>query len=340
MLRSALFSTLLGTGLALAAPALAGPTLDAVKARGSVKCGMAAGGTPGFMAPDSKGEWQGFNVEICRAVAVALFGDPKKIEIVPATSANRFTALQAGEMDILLNNVTVTLGRDTQLGFNFAPVVFYDGQGFLAPKKLGVQAASGLNGATVCVLPGTTTELNLADYFRKTGMTFTPVVIESQDEIRSAYFSGRCDVMTNDRSSLASIRSLAPTPDDHVVLPDVISKEPLAPTIRQGDEQWSNIVRWAVNALVEAEESGITSKNVDDMMKSTDPGIRRFLGVTTGLGAAIELDEKWAYKVVKALGNYGEIYDRTLGPSTPIGLARGVNALWTKGGLIYSPPFR
>ncbi len=340
MLRSVFLSALVGTGLALAGPAVAGPTLDAVKARGSVKCGMAAGGTPGFMAPDSKGQWQGFNVEVCRAVATALFGDPKKIEIVPATSANRFTALQAGEMDILLNNVTMTLVRDTQLGFNFAPVIFYDGQGFLAPRKLGVSAASGLNGATVCVLPGTTTELNLADYFRKSNMTFTPVVIESQDEIRSAYFSGRCDVMTNDRSSLASIRSLAPNPDDHVVLPDVISKEPLAPTIRQGDEQWSNIVRWTVNALVEAEESGITSKNVDDMLTSNDPGIRRFLGVTAGLGAAIELDEKWAYKVVKSVGNYGEIYDRNLGPATPIGLARGVNALWTKGGLMYSPPFR
>ena len=340
MLRSALFSALLGTGLALAAPATAGPTLDAVKARGTVKCGVAAGGTPGFMAPDSRGEWQGFNVEVCRAVAVALFGDVKKVEFVPVTSASRFTALQAGEMDVLVNNVTVTLVRDTQLGFNFAPVIFYDGQGFLAPKKLGVQAASGLNGATVCVLPGTTTELNLADYFRKTGMTFTPVVIESQDEIRAAYFSGRCDVMTNDRSALASTRSLAPNPDEHVVLPDVISKEPLAPTIRQGDEQWADVVRWSVNVLVEAEESGISSKTVDDMLKSNDPGVRRFLGVTTGLGAAIGLDEKWAYRIVKTLGNYGEIYDRTLGPATPIGLVRGVNALWTKGGLIYSPPFR
>jgi general L-amino acid transport system substrate-binding protein len=339
-------TSVLGAGLALAlaagvcAPAQAGATLDAIKARGSLKCGVAAGGTPGFMAPDSKGEWQGFNVDTCRAVAVALFNDAKKVEFVPVTSQSRFPALQSGEIDVLVNNVTNTIVRDTQLGFNFAPTVFYDGQGFLVPKKLGVEAASGLNGATVCVLPGTTTELNLADYFRKTGMSFTPVVIESQDEIRSAYFSGRCDVMTNDRSALASTRSLAPTPADHVVLPDVISKEPLAPTVRHGDEQWADVVRWSVNTLIEAEEMGITSKNVDQMTGSTDPAVKRFLGATPGIGAAIGLTDKWSYNIVKTLGNYAEIYDRHLGPSTPIGLPRGVNALWNKGGLMYTPPFR
>ena len=343
-MRSLLTSLIGGAGLALAlglaAPAKAGATLDAVRARGSIRCGVAAGGTPGFMAPDSRGEWQGFNVEVCRAVAVALFNDARRVEFVPASSQSRFTALQSGEVDLLVNNVTNTLVRDTQLGFNFAPTVFYDGQGFLVPKKLDVAAASGLNGATVCVLPGTTTELNLADYFRKAGMSFTPVVIESADEIRAAYFSGRCDVLTNDRSALASTRSLAPNPADHVVLPDVISKEPLAPTIRQGDEQWADIVRWSVNALIEAEEDGITSKTADAMLTSNDPGVKRFLGATPGLGAAIGLTDKWAYNVVKAVGNYGEIYDRHLGPGTPIGLARGVNALWTKGGLLYTPPFR
>lgn len=330
----------LGGLLALAAPARAGAALDAIKARGSIKCGVAAGGTPGFMAPDSKGDWQGFNTDICRAIAVALFKDAKKVEFVATTSANRFTSLQSGEVDVLVNNVTVTIVRDTQLGLNFAPTVFYDGQGFLVPKKLGVEAASALNGATVCVLPGTTTELNLADYFRKTGMNFTPVVIESQDEIRAAYFSGRCDVMTNDRSALASTRSLAPAPADHVVLPDVISKEPLAPTIRHGDEQWADVVRWTVNTLIEAEEQGITAKNVDQMTGSNDPAVKRFLGATPGIGAAIGLDDKWSYNVVKAMGNYAEIYERHLGPNTPIGLARGVNALWTKGGLLYTPPFR
>jgi general L-amino acid transport system substrate-binding protein len=333
---------LAGAGLALSvvAPALAGATLDAVKARGSLKCGVAAGGTPGFMAPDSKGEWQGFNVDVCRAVAVALFNDPKRVEFVPVTSQSRFPALQSGEVEVLVNNVTNTIVRDTQLGFNFAPTVFYDGQGFLVPKKLGVEAASGLNGATVCVLPGTTTELNLADYFRKTGMAFTPVVIESQDEIRAAYFSGRCDVMTNDRSALASTRSLAPAPADHVVLPDVISKEPLAPTVRHGDEQWADVVRWSVNALIEAEELGITARSVDQMSASNDPAVKRFLGATPGIGAAIGLADKWAYNVVKALGNYAEVYERHLGPATPIGLPRGVNALWNKGGLLYTPPFR
>ena len=325
---------------ALPSPVRAGATLDAVKARGSVKCGIAAGGTPGFMAPDSKGEWQGFNVDICRAIAVALFNDPKKVEFVPTTSQSRFTALQSGEVDILSNNTTNTLVRDTQLGFNFAPTVFYDGQGFLAAKKLGVTAASGLAGATVCVQPGTTTELNLADYFRKHDMPFTPVVIESVDEMRSAYFSGRCDVLTNDRSSLAATRTLAPTPADHVVLPDVISKEPLAPTIRHGDEQWADVVRWSINVLIEAEEDGISSRTVDQMLASTDPGVKRFLGVTAGLGAAIGLQEKWAYNIIKALGNYEEIYDRSLGPNTPVGLPRGVNQLWTKGGLLYTPPFR
>ena len=325
---------------AVAPSAYAGSTLDAVKARGSLKCGVASGGSVGFMAPDSKGEWQGFNVEICRAIAAALFDDPKKVEFVPVTSQSRFTALQSGEIDLLSNNVTNTLVRDTQLGFNFAPTVFYDGQGFLVPTKLRVEGPSGLNGATVCVQPGTTTELNVADYFRKLGMTFTPVVIESLDEIRSAYFSGRCDVLTSDRSSLASTRTLAPNPTEHVVLPVVISKEPLGPTVRQGDDQWAGVVRWSVNALIQAEEYGITSKNVDQMSGGTDPGIKRFLGVTAGLGAAIGLTDKWAYNIVKSVGNYGEIYDKNLGPDTPLGLPRGVNSLWTKGGLLYTPPFR
>ncbi len=321
-------------------PAEAGTILDAIKARGSFKCGTAQP-TPGWGYTDSSGAWQGFNIDVCKAIAAAMFGNPTKVEYVVVTSQSRFPALQSGEVDVLSNNTTWTLARDSQLGFNFAPTVFYDGQGFLIPKKLGVTSALKLDGATVCVLPGTTTELNLADYFRANRMSFKPVVIENADEIRRAYFEGRCDVMTNDRSSLAAIRSLAPNPADHVVLPDVISKEPLAPVVKHGDDQWFDIVKWSVYALLEAEEYGITKANIDKMVaENKDPRIQRFLGVTPGNGAALGLDEKWAYNVVKASGNFGEIYDRHLGPKTPLQLERGVNDLWTRGGLMYAPPAR
>jgi general L-amino acid transport system substrate-binding protein len=260
---------------------------------------------------------------------------------VPLTAQQRFTALQSGEVDLLSRNTTWTLLRDSDLGLNFAAVVFYDGQGFMVPKKLGVKSAKELNGATVCVQPGTTTELNLADYFRANKMQFKPVVIEKLDEVENAFFSGRCDAYTTDRSGLAATRAArAPNPDDYVILPEVISKEPLAPAVRQGDDQWNDIVRWVIYALFEAEEKNITAKNVDDMAKSDDPTIKRLLGVTPGMGKALGVDEKWAYNAIKAVGNYGEIFERNVGEGSPLRLDRGPNNLWTHGGLIYAMPIR
>jgi general L-amino acid transport system substrate-binding protein len=299
-------------------------------------------GTPGFAQPDSQGKYSGFNVDICRAISAAMFGgDPEKVKYVPLTAQQRFTALQSGEVDLLSNNTTWTLQRDTELGFNFAPVVFFDGQGFMVPKKLGLKSAKDLNGATICVQPGTTTELNLADYFRANKMEFKPVVIEKVDEVIAAYFSGRCDVFTSDASALSGYRAgRAANPDDHVILPERISKEPLAPVVRQGDDQWRDIVDWVIYALMNGEEMGITQKNVDDMTKSADPAVKRMLGATPGLGKALGLDEKWAYNAIKAVGNYGEIFEKHLGLSSPLKLERGYNNLWTKGGLIYAMPIR
>src|SRR5205814_1755681 len=326
--------------LGLAMPAQAGPTLDKVKQAGSLTCGVQAG-TPGFGQPDSQGKYSGFNIDICRAISAAVFGDPDKVKYVPLTAQQRFTALQSGEVDILWNNTTVTLSRDTQLGLNFAPVVFYDGQGFMVPKKLGVKTAKELNGATICVSPGTTTELNLADYFRGNKMEFKPVVIEKVDELYAAFFSGRCDVVTGDASALAAQRTgRASNPDDYIVLTERISKEPLAPVVRHGDEEWHDIVDWVVYALFEAEEKGITQKNLDEMAKSDSPDIKRMLGATPGMGKALNLDEKWAYNAVKLVGNYGEIFDKHLGLGSPLKLERGYNNLWSKGGLIYAMPIR
>ena len=335
----AVFVAGLAAALAVALPAQAGPTLDKLK-QGGLSCGVPTG-IPGFAMPDSQGKYSGLDVDICRAIAAAVLGDSEKVKYVPLTAQQRFTALQSGEVDILSNNTTWTLSRDTQLGLNFAPVVFYDGQGFLVPKKLGVKGAKELNGATVCVQPGTTTELNLADYFRANKMEFKPVVIEKRDEVLSAFFSGRCDVYTSDASALNADRlSQAPNPDDYIILPERISKEPLAPVVRHGDEEWSDIVRWVVYALIEAEERGITQKNVDDMLKSDDPNVKRMLGVTPGAGKALGLDEKWAYNAVKLVGNYGEIFDRTLGKDTELKFERGLNNLWTHGGLMYAMPIR
>ncbi len=333
-----------GLALALAigaAPqaAKAGPTLDKVKQSG-LTCGVTVG-TPGFGMPDSQGKYRGLFVDLCRAISAAISGDPEKVKYVPLTGVQRFPALQSGEVDILSNNTTWTLLRDTELGFNFGPVWFYDGQGFMVPKKLNIKSAKELNGATICVGPGTTSELNLADYFRATKMEFKPVVIEKVDEIYAAFFSGRCDCISGDASGLAAQRSgRASNPDDYIVLPERISKEPLAPVVRHGDEQWHDIVDWVVYALFEAEEKGITQKNLDDMAKSDDPNIKRMLGVIPGMGKALGLDEKWAYNAIKAVGNYGEIFDRHLGLNTPIKFERGYNNLWTKGGLIYAIPIR
>src|SRR5246127_356735 len=329
-----------GVGLGLAGVAQAGPTLDKVKQKGQISCGVPTG-IAGFAAPDNQGRWSGFDIDICRALSAAIFGVADKVKYVPLTAQQRFTALQSGEVDLLSNNTTNTLQRDTALGLNFAPVVFYDGQGFMVPKKLGVKSAKELNGATICVAPGTTTELNLADYFRSNKMDFKPVVIEKVDELYAAFFSGRCDVITGDASGLAAQRiGRASNPDDYVVLPDRISKEPLAPVVRHGDDEWNDIVRWVVYALIEAEEKGVTQKNVDAMLKNEDPGLKRMLGVTPGMGKALGLDEKWAYNEIKLVGNYGEIFDRTLGKDTELKFERGLNNLWTKGGLLYAMPIR
>jgi general L-amino acid transport system substrate-binding protein len=329
--------------LGVAGTAQAGKELDAIKARGNLLCGVGTG-TAGFMLANSQGKWVGLNVDICRAVAAAIFGDADKVKYVPLTSQQRFTALQSGEVDLLSNNTTVTLTRDTALGFDFTGVTYYDGQGFMVPKKLGLKSAKELNGATVCVAPGTTTELNLADYFRANKMSFKPVVIEKVDEIRAAFFSGRCDVYTTDASALAATRAAnVPAPltiEDFVILPEIISKEPLGPVVRHGDNQFADIVRWSLYAMIEAEEYGITSKNVDEMMKSDNPTIKRILGVTPGMGKALGVDEKWVYNIIKQVGNYGECYDRNVGMGSPLKIARGQNELWTKGGLQYAPPIR
>ena len=323
--------------------AMAGKDLDAVKSRGNLVCGVMTG-TAGFGMADSQGKWVGLDVDVCRAVAAAVFGDAEKVKYVPLTSQQRFTALQSGEVDILSNNTTETLTRDTALGLDFTAITYYDGQGFLVNKKLGVKSAKELNGATVCVAPGTTTELNLADYFRANKMTFKPVVIEKVEEVRAAFFSGRCDVYTNDSSSLYATRAanVPPPgkPEDYIVLPEIISKEPLAPAVRHGDDQFADVVRWSQRAMVEAEEYGIDSKNVDEMLKSENPSIKRILGVTPGMGKALGVDEKWAYNIIKQVGNYGESFERNVGQGSILKIDRGLNNLWTKGGLQYAPPIR
>jgi len=323
-----------------AGSAQAGPTLDGVRNKGFVQCGVNAG-LPGFASPDSAGNWTGLDVDYCRAVAVALFNDPNKVRFTPLSAQQRFPAIQSGEVDLLSRNTTVTLTRDTSVGLNFASPTYYDGQGFMVATRLGVKSAKELNGATVCVQSGTTTELNLADYFRANNMSYTPVVIENNDEVNAAFFAGRCDVLTTDVSQLASTRaSVAPKPDDYLILPEVISKEPLAPAVRHGDDQWFDIVKWVVYATVQAEELGITSKNLEEHMASKNPETQRLLGVSAGMGKALGLDEKWAYNVIKSVGNYGEIFERNVGKATPLKLDRGINALWTKGGLQYAMPFR
>lgn len=324
----------------VAGGALAGPTLDAIKSKGFVQCGVNTG-LAGFSNPDSAGNWTGLDVDYCKAVATALFGDPSKVKYTPLSAQQRFPAIQSGEVDMLSRNTTWTLTRDTSVGLNFAPVTYYDGQGFMVSKKLDVKSAKELSGATVCVQSGTTTELNLADYFRANNMQYNPVVIESVDEVNAAFFAGRCDVLTTDVSGLAGTRAaVAPNPADYVILPEVISKEPLAPAVRGGDDQFFDLVKWTVYATIQAEELGITSKNVDEFVKSANPEIQRLLGTSPGMGKALGVDEKWAYNIIKLVGNYGEIFERNVGVNTSLKLERGLNALWTKGGLQYAMPFR
>jgi len=325
----------------LVAGAASATVLDEVKARGELNCGVSTG-VNGFSAPDSAGEWQGFDVAVCRAVAAAVLGDPKKVKFVTTTGQTRFTALASGEIDMLARNTTWTFSRDADLKFTFAGVNYYDGQGFMVNKALGVSSAKELDGATVCIQTGTTTELNLADYFKANNMTYEPVPIETNAEAQQQYLAGACDVYTTDASGLAATRATFADPENHTVLPEIISKEPLGPLVAQGDDQWADIVRWTMFALVAAEELGITSANIEELSKGTsNPEIDRMLGSSEDdLGAMVGLDKQWAKRSIAAGGNYGEIFAANIGESTPIGLARGLNALWTQGGLQYSPPFR
>ncbi len=326
--------------MAIVMPAWAGPTLDKVKKDGVVTCGVTTG-LAGFSMADRQGKYTGIDVDTCRAIAAAVLGSADKVRFVPATAQQRFTLLQSGEIDVLTRNTTWTLTREGDLGFLFAPPNYFDGQGFMVAKKAGVKSAKELDGATVCVQPGTTTELNLADYFRTNKMTFKPLVIEKLDEVENAFFAGRCDAYSTDRSGLASSRAgKAPNPDDYVILPEVISKEPLAPAVRQGDDEWFDIVKWTIFAMIDAEEKGVTSKNLDDMKKSDDPEIQRMLGVVPGMGKSLHIGEDWGYNIVKQVGNYGEVFDRNVGPASPLKLDRGINALWNKGGLMYAMPIR
>ena len=316
-----------------------GKTLDAVKQRGVLSCGVNVG-LAGFSAPDDKGNWTGMDVDYCKAIAAAVFGDATKVKYVPTTAKERFTALQSGEIDVLNRNTTWTLGRDSSLGLSFAGVNYYDGQGFMVKTALNVKSGKELDGATVCVQTGTTTELNLADFFRSNNIKYQPVVFEKAEEILQAYQAGRCDVYTTDASGLYAQRLQMQKPDEHVVLPDIISKEPLGPSVRQGDSQWFTIVKWVHFALLNAEEAGINQKNVDEMLNSKNPDVMRILGKEGEFGKAIGLNNDWAYQVIKAVGNYGEIFDRNVGAGSRINIDRGQNKLWTKGGLQYAPPIR
>jgi general L-amino acid transport system substrate-binding protein len=329
---------------AMASTALAG-TLDDVKTKGFVQCGVSQG-LPGFSNPDSNNNWTGMDVDLCRAVAAAIFGDASKVKYSPLNSKERFTALQSGEVDLLSRNTTWTMSRDTSLGLKFAGTMYYDGQGFMVNKSLGVDSALKLDGATVCTATGTTTELNLADYFRANNMKYQVVAIEDANELVKAYDEGRCDIFTTDQSGLYAERLKLKAPDDHIVLPEIISKEPLGPVVRQGDDAWFNVVKWTYFALLNAEELGITSANVEEMKASTNPEIQRILGVknadgsAAGFGTGIGLSEEWVVNIIKGVGNYGEIFERNVGASTPLKIARGKNALWRNGGLQYAPPIR
>ncbi|MGH1452532.1 MAG: amino acid ABC transporter substrate-binding protein [Paracoccaceae bacterium] len=324
----------------LAAGAAAAGTLDDVKASGKLKCGVTTG-LVGFAAPDANGKWEGFDVGVCRAVAAAVLGDPTAVEFVPTTGKTRFTALASGEVDLLARNTTWTFSRDVDLKFDFVGVNYYDGQGFIVPKALGVSSAKELDGATVCIQTGTTTELNLADFFRKNNISYEPVPIETNAEGQQQYLAGACDAYTTDASGLAATRASFENPDDHVVLPEIISKEPLGPLVRHGDNEWGDVARWTLNALIAAEELGVTSANIAELSAGTNnPEVNRLLGTEGTLGEMLGLSADWAKNAIMAGGNYGELFEKTIGENTAIGLARGLNAQWTDGGLLYSPPFR
>lgn len=335
-----ILSVIAGTAvLSLAAGTASAATLDDVKAKDSVQCGVSQG-LPGFSNPDQDGNWTGLDVDFCRAVAAAVFGDPSKVKFTPLSAKERFTALQSGDVDVLSRNTTWTMSRDTALGLNFSVVNYYDGQGFMVRKDLGVNSALELSGASICTNTGTTTELNVADYFRANNMEYELVAFEKADEVVAAYDAGRCDVYTTDQSGLYAQRLKLTDPAAHIVLPEIISKEPLGPVVRQGDDQWLNIIKWTHFAMLNAEELGVTQANVDEMKNSDNPSIKRLLGTEGEFGGAIGLGNDWAYNIIKAVGNYGETFDRNVGPDTPLAISRGVNAQWNKGGLQYGPPIR
>lgn len=326
-------------GLASLAQDAGATTLETVKQRGTLICGI-HGGRAGFSVLDSQSRWAGIDIDTCRAVAAAVLGDASKTQFVRTTAQSRFPALQTGEVDVLTNNVTVTLLRDTNLGFDFGPVTFYDAQGFMVPRSLGAKSVKDLDGATVCVAPGSTSEKVVADVFRQHNMQYRAVVIDKPQELSQAFFSGRCDVNVQTTSGLASQRSIfAANPDDYVFLPEIAGKDPMGPVVRHGDNQWKDIVTWVVYAMIEAEEAGVTSDNVDSFKDTTDQNIRRLLGITPGLGRALGLDDEWAYRLIKQVGNYAEVYERSFGEQSALKLPRGINNLWTRGGLLYSPPF-
>ncbi|MEZ5840607.1 MAG: amino acid ABC transporter substrate-binding protein [Hyphomicrobiales bacterium] len=338
-MKKTIVSVAVGAALGMAATAASAGTLDDVKAKGFVQCGVSQG-LPGFSNPDDKGNWTGIDVDVCRGVAAAVFGDASKVKYTALSAKERFTALQTGEIDVLSRNTTWTMSRDTSLGLNFTGVTYYDGQGFMVRKSLGVASALELSGASVCTNTGTTTELNVADYFRANNMPYEIVAFEKADEVASAYDAGRCDVFTTDASGLYAHRLKLTNPDEHMVLPEIISKEPLGPVVRQGDDQWFNVVKWTLYAMVNAEELGVTSKNVDEMKGSENPEIKRLLGTEGAFGEGLGLGNDWAYNVVKSVGNYGEVFEANVGPATPLGIARGLNSLWSKGGLQFAPPIR
>ncbi|MAQ35878.1 amino acid ABC transporter substrate-binding protein [Thioclava sediminum] len=338
MKKSVFFGAL--TAATLTAGLAGAATLDDVKSRGELICGVNTG-LVGFAAPDANGNWSGFDVAVCQAVAAAVLGDPSKVKYVPTSGQTRFTALGSGEVDLLARNTTWTFSRDTDLKLQFTATNYYDGQGFMVRKDSGVTSAKELDGASICIQTGTTTELNLADYFKANNMSYQPITVDSNAEGEQQFLAGACDAYTTDASGLAATRAAFANPSDYVILPEIISKEPLAPAVRQGDDQWTDIVRWTVFALIGAEEYGVTSANIDELAKGTDnPEVNRLLGTEGDLGAMIGLDKDWAVKAIKANGNYGEIFAATIGEQTPIGLARGLNAQWTQGGLMYAPPFR
>lgn len=333
---------LVALGLTLAVGALtaqAGETYNSVKQKGFVQCGINPG-LPGFSLADSKGVWKGLDTDMCRVIAAMVFGDASKFKTTPLTTQQRFTALQSGEVDVLTRNSTATMARDTTLGLMGAGINYYDSQGVIVKKSLGVKSAKDLDGASICVLQGTTTELNLADWFRANKLTYKPVVIETSEGGFRTFEAGRCDATTSDKSQLAALRAASASPDDFVILPEDFSKEPLGPMVRQGDDEWFMVVRWALNAWLEAEEYGITSKNVDEMLKSNNPNVQRILGVNGEMGKGLKVDNRWAYNIIKQVGNYGESFDRNVGAGSALKLDRGLNAQWTKGGVMYAWPVR